>query len=208
MILGFLFGDKKTTIGGISLDILEDERYSLPGKVTRYPVEDGTEISDHIIMEAEELNISGRISHSEGVLFSSNFTFAVSTRLSENVDMLKKLRDARITFDVETGLRLYENVAFESLEFRRSSNEGGNWLSIDAKMVVVKKVKLRTAEVAAASNPASGTSTANRTGSTGTPAGQSTPSAEGTTGPRNSLLYGLSNGTGPLGNLSTALGFR
>ncbi len=206
-ILGlFTFNKPQTSLGGIVLDILESESYSLPGKVTRYAVEDGSQISDHIFIEARELTISGIISHAEFVTFGAlDGGFSKSTRLSEILTEIETLRDAREIFQVVTGLRKYTDMAFESLEFSRKNGDmGGNWLYINAKMIGVTKVSLQTAEVPAAP------SARNRAGQTATPAGRNTPSGAGGSGEQQgptrpqSLLQGARSyvsGQGGLGNL-------
>lgn len=174
MILGFLFREaQRTLLAGIELDVMENESLNLDGQVTRYPVEDGTEISDHIFVKSQVLEISGLITHIDGYTFGTSL--GKSVRLSEILDEFKNARDKRQTFDVITGLRKYSDMAFESLKFDRSNDgNGGNWLKINAKMVEVVKVKLQTADV-----PAAEQSTRNRAGQTATPAGRNTPSAEG-----------------------------
>lgn len=188
MILGFLFGDRsgKTLMAGIKIDVLENESLTLDGKVTRYPVEDGTEITDHIFVNSAKLDISGRISHIDGFSIGGSRV----ARLNEILDQFKLARDKRQTFEVLTGLRKYEEMAFESLKFERHNDQdGGNWLHISASMIEIRKVKLQTAEVPAGEAP-----TRNRTGRTATPSGRNTPSAQaapsGTYGPQRGTTIG------------------
>lgn len=72
---GLSFNITKTEIGLIALDVLVNERISFDGRVTRYAVEEGADISDHIKRGNKTVSISGLISASEAYavnLFSAN----------------------------------------------------------------------------------------------------------------------------------------
>ena len=170
-VLGF--SDRRTKLGGLVLDVLTSEEIELPSQVSRYPVEDGTTISDHITQGSEIVRISGSVSTADVVAFSFATTDGFSTagnaaKLVEAVDTLRAMHKARALVSVSTGQMLYEGMAFESLTATRSNSESGNWLDISATLVKVTKVTLKRAEVPedTARAPASG-----RAGATKTPAG-------------------------------------
>lgn len=167
--LGLSYFAQRTQIGQIALDVLTSEQIELPGEVTRYPTEDGSEMSDHIIIKSKTLAIEGRIMNSAFGLVDTilNGVTTSTTKLADVIAKLEALRNERRLFEVTTGLGQYRDMAFEALSFSRTDTEGGQ-VSVSAKMVQVRKVQLRQADVPRGTDAA----TRNRTGRTGTPAGQ------------------------------------
>lgn len=173
MIYGFsFFKDRLSTIGKIELDVLTKEEISLPGEVTRYPVEDGVEISDHIILKADELRIEGLVSHASGRLLDISGLFEKQTKLLDTVDAIAELRELRDLVQITTGLTTYYDMALVNAKItRESGGRGGNWIHVDFEFRQVITVELRTTLVPAAPE------TANRTGASRTPAGRATPTS-------------------------------
>lgn len=169
-MMTLLTGMSRTEVGTLVLDVLVTEEIDLEGEVTRYPVEDGTTISDHVFQGPEIVRISGMVSEGDTAAFS--FSSALGTRIADAIGLMRAMHAERQLVTVSTGKMLYEDMAFSRLSASRSADgEGGNWLTIKAELVKVRKVKLRTADAPAAS-PASG-----RTGQTQTPAGRSSPTS-------------------------------
>jgi hypothetical protein len=137
---------RPSTVGFLALDILVSENLKLPSEVTKYPVEDGTEeISDHITQSNEELSITGRVSSSQ--ILSFDFGRCIS-KLVDAVDQLRSMHKARQPVKVNTGLGVYEDMAFTSLSVTRSNGaDGGNWLDINADLRKLKKVALKETEL-------------------------------------------------------------
>jgi hypothetical protein len=187
-VFSFLqFQDRRSKLGGLILDVLVSEEIELEAEVTRYPVEDGTIISDHITQGPERLRISGLVSTADVTAFAF-VTSAVSllrgedgpgaTKLVDAIDLLRSMHKARALVTVSTGQMLYEDMGFTRLKAVRSNGDkGGNWLEINAELMKVRKVKLKTAEVP--EKPAQGAAQG-RTGTTNTPAGRSSASSTGT----------------------------
>lgn len=173
--------DRRTMLGVLLLDALLTEEINFNSEVTLYPVEDGTTISDHITEGPERVRIGGVISTADvsgGAGSLSSFGFSASTQATKLIDVIEALKEmhvARELVDVSTGQLVYRGMAFVSLSAKRSSDGlGGNWVSIEAELIKVNKVRLKTADVPAPETmnaPASG-----RGGETNRPAGQSTPS--------------------------------
>src|SRR5580765_2021239 len=71
-------------IGYLELDVLVTENLSLPSDVTKYPIEDGSEISDHITQGSEELTITGSIATASS--FGLSFSGFCKSKLIDAVD--------------------------------------------------------------------------------------------------------------------------
>lgn len=173
------FPDRRTHMGTLVLDVLLSEEIDMPSQVSQYPVEDGTIISDHITQGSETLRISGLMSIA-GVAAFSNLSPLIGAakggaKMIDIVESLRSMHRNRALVVVSSGQSYFRDFAFTSLSMHRSADDGGgNWLSIKAELIKVRKVRLKTAEVPAkvAAAPASG-----RAGATGQPAGRSTPSS-------------------------------
>jgi hypothetical protein len=139
--------DRRTKVATIVLDVLVTEELDLSGRVSRFAVEDGTEISDHVTVEAETLRLGGMVALADAAAIESGRT-AAGSRMVDVVEALRKLRKDRALVSCSTGQMLYQDYAFESLRATRSADgAGGNWLSVEAELVKITKVQLQTAEV-------------------------------------------------------------
>jgi hypothetical protein len=175
-VFSFFSETSKTYVGYLYLDVLTTETLTLPSDVTKYPVEDGNgDVSDHITMNNEELQIEGLISAATS--FGMEFGSKCYSKMIDAIDQLRTMHEDRATITVVTGLGQYEDFAFTSLSVTRSSSDkGGQWLSIKANLRKIKKVSLKktdlpadTASTTAASGSASGKTgqTESRTGRSG-----------------------------------------
>lgn len=104
-------GLRKNKIGAIELDLTIDETHVRNADVTDFPVEGGGQIQDHISNQPKRLKITGFITDSPIETDSS-----LANRVQDAFDALDELFDKRITFDVVSGLKVYSNMAFESLD--------------------------------------------------------------------------------------------
>ena len=157
--LNLTFEFNKTEIGTLLLDVLLTEDIEYDGEVTRYPVEDGSEISDHIMEGSKTIKISGTTSNAEAWAFNLS---SGKARLISVLETMETLKKERKLITVTTALARYENMGLEKLRASRSNNSprDGNWIDVTAELRRVQTVTLRTADVPAAP-PTSG-----RTGAT------------------------------------------
>ena len=152
-VFSMFYGSNRSQVGYLELDVLITENLSLPSEVTKYPIEDGSEISDHITQGSEELNITGSISGSTSFgldFFGDPFSGGgvCRSKLIDAVDTLRKMHKERKVIKVITGLGTYEDMAFTALSFnRQSGDKGGNWIDINASLRKIVKVKLKQTEL-------------------------------------------------------------
>lgn len=133
-----LFGKRypRTKIGIIELDATISENHDYTATVTQFPVENGTVISDHIFNQPVRLSLEclisdSPLSNSGNPLVTAANTlssfFSVNsgpTRTTSVFDDLMRLYQKREIFRVDTGLRIYNNMAITSLSVPRTSNTG------------------------------------------------------------------------------------
>ena len=136
------------TIGKTSIftpDNITDVRHSFKSSVTSNPVEDGTEITDNIILENRKLSIRGLIvekpleTQIDNISIASNLLASSKTnlellrektltnllqfstnRLEDAFNVLEDLWEKRVPFIIQTGFKLYENMIITSIDIPES----------------------------------------------------------------------------------------
>jgi len=115
MVLSLLYGKKyqKGQIDTIELDVTMRENHNYSSRVTNYPIEDGSTLSDHIINEPTTLNLEGIVTDSPLAIFP---TFNRSVKaFNQLVDLHRK----RVVIKVVSGIKVYEKMVITSLDVPR-----------------------------------------------------------------------------------------
>jgi hypothetical protein len=120
MVLSLLYNKRyrKTKIGGVELDATLTEEHRYTSRVTSYPVEDGTIISDHILNEPEVVVISGIVTDSP-INILSQFNRSVTA-----FNTLVRMQQNREVMTLVTGIKVYQNMAITSLDVPRNLRTG------------------------------------------------------------------------------------
>lgn len=131
---------RKKTIGGIVIDGYLEETHSRRSTVTKIPVEQGSDISDHIINEPDAVSITGFISSTPMLQTILNGAVEVD-RVTSVLEALERLRLSKTLFTVSTGLKpLYRNMAIEDFTPSRNSSTGkGMEFTIQLSQLIVVK---------------------------------------------------------------------
>ncbi len=118
--IALLFGRKyyQSNIGGVFLDATISEEHEYNSRVTQFPVENGTVISDHIINDPIRLSISGIVSDSP-IRFLSFFN-----RSTDAFNRLIRIHELKERITVVTGIKIYENMVMTSLNVPREVGTG------------------------------------------------------------------------------------
>lgn len=124
MVLSLIYGKKydkgqiKSEFGSVTFDTVVQEDHRYVSRVTHYPVEFGTIISDHIIKEPDVVILSGVVSDTPlNILAPFN-------RSTAAFNQLVLLQARRIVLDVVTGIKVYRNMTITSLDVPRSVRTG------------------------------------------------------------------------------------
>ncbi len=122
-----LFIRVKKSIGGISLDAVISEAHNTVVRKTTNPVELGADITDHAIIEPDKINIIAEVSDTPlGAaaigqivdLITGLFGTSTSndiTRSNAAYNTMVQLQKAREPIDVQTKLKLYQNMLITSI---------------------------------------------------------------------------------------------
>lgn len=120
MALSLLYGKRYLSprIGTIDLDVTIREQHRFSSRVTTYPVENGTIVSDHIINDPDVVVLETLVSDTPlNILSAFNRSIDVFNRLVE-------IHQKREVVTVVTGLKVYESMAITSLEVPRDMRTG------------------------------------------------------------------------------------
>lgn len=173
-----LFGNRaKGQIGELNLDVTLSEVHSAQNSITQYPVEEGFDISDHIVQQPDMLQMSGLITNfpvnllqrRAGEIFklvkgqSFNYKNFINGDGGGKVqlarDILYRISGRIIDADkgltkikpelvtIVSGLRIYRDMAIEDLSITRNSSISKDSLQFDASFKKLIKVKTETVEI-------------------------------------------------------------
>ena len=126
-------------IDELVLDASIEENHQFKARVTKYPVENGSTISDHISNEPFELSIKGVISnHPLGNAISSGSSIALR-RVQAAYFNLVQIREKRQLVSIVTGLSNYSDMALVSLSIPRNQQTGDS-LEFTAEFIQIRFV--------------------------------------------------------------------
>lgn len=166
--LVFDSGVAKTSIGAITLDALLDESTELNSTATKYVVEDGAPISDHVMEESESLALSGWVTAADTELFGAGGR----SKLITAKDALRAIHKSRQPITVVTGMDTYTDMVMERCKIGRDGK--GEFFEIQCQLVKIRKATLRTADIPRDRVSASG-NVKGKVGATKTKAGKASP---------------------------------
>lgn len=120
MVVSLLFGRKyaRTQVAGVFLDAVLSEDHSYNNRVTNFPVEDGTFVSDHVITEPLTVRISGVVSDTPLNIFSG------FNRSVDSFNRLVRLVENKEIITVVTGIKVYTSMVITSLNVPRAVESG------------------------------------------------------------------------------------
>ncbi len=127
--------------GEISFDLVLSENHNFDSEVTTHPVEDGSEISDHIQNELIKGDITGLITN-----YSINTPLITSNRAEDTFNALVELWESKTLFTMYTILNVYDNVAITSMPITLDENSADS-LIFQISFREVKVVTLQEIEV-------------------------------------------------------------
>jgi len=129
-----------SSIGDIEIDAVLNEEHVLPARVTRNPVEDGSEFSDNIVVLPVSLSMTARVS-------DASMTPIIPSFGSKSIDAynaLAELQTNKELVEVVTGIRTYQNMYIENMTVPRTGADGSSLrfeLSMSELLIVGDKAE-------------------------------------------------------------------
>lgn len=119
-IFNFLFGNRQSSgfnISGVvelQADLTIKETHERNAETTDHPVEDGSFISDHIIIKPETVQLEGFLTDSRAILFGNN-----KGRTQNGFDLLETLWAAQEVVTLITAYKNYDNMVITNITMPR-----------------------------------------------------------------------------------------
>lgn len=116
-------------IGNVEIDAFISENHEYRSSISRYPIEEGGDISDNIVNDPVSVSIDGIVGVS-----TSLFTVFQLNRPLNAFNELTRIRENKELVTLVTGLKVYNNMHIQDLRFPRNAQNGGA-LTINATLV-------------------------------------------------------------------------
>lgn len=113
-------------IGELKLDASVQEDHTASARITTNPVEDGSVVADHVVLEPETLSI-------DGIITDDPITYHMRpgepgaegrSRAIDGYQLLLKLLEERQPLTVVTGLRVYRDMVLTRVSVPRQADTG------------------------------------------------------------------------------------
>lgn len=126
----------------LACDVVTNENHQMTAEATQYEIEDGTDISDHVINRGKFLTIEGEISDDPITIFDTSILERTIANVTPSIlrsklpyglsgdagkpskeafDQLEKIYDNKIPLTIITGIKKYDNMIMEDLNIPRTS---------------------------------------------------------------------------------------
>lgn len=151
-ITGVIFGSSNIQVIGLeNVDLWYSENHSISVKVSSYPVEDGSTISDNAYREPYKIKLSGFITNIQQLTPDIPFLFGstgyVTTQKAKTGwALLTEYANAREPFTVITTVKTYENMIITDVSTRIDEKTGTN-LIFDLSFTEIKIVSTTETEL-------------------------------------------------------------
>ena len=132
-------------LGELAIDASLDETHSMTSKVTQYPIESGSVISDHVINNPVTVSIHGVVTNNtiRDEDEQEEVRIGDERKVGEAYDFLISIRDSKEPITILTGLSNYQDMVLTSLSIPRSRSTG-EVLEFTAEFTQVKIVRSMT----------------------------------------------------------------
>jgi hypothetical protein len=162
-VVRFTYQIPEKSIGGCEIDCFLNEHITHSNSITDIPVEDGDNIADHVIENADEVQVKafigkvefqewkGKIPESEADIPAED----PKARIKEKYLEFLKLKRERQPVDVVMGLATFNNMVITSFDIDRNVETGAD-LSFDMSFKSVRIVKSETTTINASSTGPAG----------------------------------------------------
>jgi hypothetical protein len=131
--IAFQYQVPKKMIGTFVVDAFLAEHYQFTNSVTDIPVEEGSNINDHIVEDQDVISVEAFIGNTafERVTEDGNSVSNLQVpdrmaRVRQAYQELKKLAKAKQLFDVVLGLETFTGMAITSFTIDRDAETGAN----------------------------------------------------------------------------------
>lgn len=205
-----MIAKKPVSVGGVEFDALISETRTFSATVPQYSVESGAQVSDDIILDAEQLEMTLFLTNTP-VTWASH---AAQGRIESVIQQLEELYYAKSPVTVVTTEKTFTNMAIESMTISKTAEIGyAREIPITFKQIrttVAKKTSIPesygrsgttaasagTASTSNKSSSSSGSSSSKSRSGSSSSSSSSSKSSSSSSGSKSSILYGAAKSFG------------
>lgn len=159
--LGILYNDKRPTVkfqglASLEFDVLIEENHEWSADITTNPVEVGSPVADHVLLNSDKFRVTAMVSDSplNGSFYSdisrrvfnqsSDSQSETNTQLAFN--LLRNMFEDQQTLIVYTKYKTYSDMAISSIGIPRT-NANGNSIQFSVEFTHIRVVSTQTVKV-------------------------------------------------------------
>ena len=113
------------SMGGLVFDAVFEETHEAELEVTDNPVETGVVVSDHAFMKPLKVTLSAGVTDTPLVVGTDDPFASDAGRSRRAYELLTELQKKAEPFDLQTGLKLYENMVCTSIRTSQDKDSSG-----------------------------------------------------------------------------------
>lgn len=113
------------SMGGLVFDAVFEETHEAELEVTDNPVETGVVVSDHAFMKPLKVTLSAGVTDTPLAVLSNDPFASDSGRSKRAYELLAELQRLAEPFDLQTGLKLYQNMICTSIRTSQDKDSDG-----------------------------------------------------------------------------------
>jgi len=130
---------RKNKVGDLTIEATLSEQHNMTATVSKFPVEGGAIVSDHIVNDPEKITLEG---------FASNTPIGTEPGdyAQETFNQLKKMWEARELLDIVTQYKVYNDMAITDISVPLNAKTG-QAIQFTIDLIKIKKVNATTVTV-------------------------------------------------------------
>ena len=133
------------SMGGLVFDAVFEETHEADLEVTDNPVETGVVVSDHAFMKPLRVKISAGVSDTPLAAVTEDPFASDAGRSRRAFELLTELQKRAEPFDLQTGLKLYENMVCTSIRTSQDKDSSGALLfTAELREVIIVYTQVAT----------------------------------------------------------------
>lgn len=138
-------GDPSSVASGrpfIEMDATISLSPTMSGKVTKHPVEDGSKIADHVVIENKRFSVDGYVSNAPVFLTRGNVLGVPSQRRTQIAyDTFETMFDNKVVFTLVTEFKSYPNCIITSLNMPKTGSVDSLHVQMEVEQIRVVSSK-------------------------------------------------------------------
>jgi hypothetical protein len=158
--VSFSYTTPEKSIGGFVIDAFLSEGYTFSNSVTDIPIEEGSNVADHVVENQDEISIEAFIGNAEFKTLDDSLPedladiepMDLKSRIRKSYQELLRLKREKQPVDVVMGMDTFHDMVITELSISRDVETGAD-LPFSMQLRHIKIVKSETTQINASNAP-------------------------------------------------------